>query len=107
MKKTYKCKSIFSSKNSVEKKVTSTIAADHTHQFHILSRPFIWPEPDVIVLCYSSIDTDSFHEAETVIWPDLNERYPDIPIILVATKCDARPDEELWSMDEGKSFITV
>ena len=59
----------------------------------------------MIVLCYSSIDTNSFHEAETVIWPELNERYPDVPIILVATKCDARPDEELWSMDEGKSFI--
>ena len=58
----------------------------------------------MIVLCYSSIDTNSFHEAETVIWPELNERYPDVPIILVATKCDARPDEELWSMDEGKSF---
>ena len=56
----------------------------------------------MIVLCYSSIDTNSFHEAETVIWPELNERYPDVPIILVATKCDARPDEELWSMDEGK-----
>ena len=59
----------------------------------------------MIVLCYSSIDTNSFHEAETVIWPELNERYPDVPIILVATKCDARPDEELWSMDEGKSII--
>jgi len=70
-------------------------------------RPYIWPEPDVIVLCYSSIDTDSFQEAETVIWPDLNERYPDTPIILVATKCDARPDEEIWSMDEDSASKNI
>ena len=56
----------------------------------------------MIVLCYSSIDTNSLNEVETVIWPELNERYPNIPIILVATKCDARPDEELWSMEEGR-----
>ena len=66
------------------------------------NRPYLWPEPDVIVLCYSSIDTNSLNEVETVIWPELNERYPNIPIILVATKCDARPDEELWSMEEGR-----
>ena len=67
-----------------------------------INRPYLWAEPNVIVLCYSSIDTNSFEHVESVIWPELNERYSNTPIILVATKCDARPDEEIWSMDEGK-----
>ena len=46
-----------------------------------------------------------FSEAEAVIWPDLNHRFPGVPIILVATKCDLRyeEDEQLWQIDEDSA----
>ena len=87
--------------------INSIISAAHYIAFKFtitdrINRPYLWAEPNVIVICYSSIDTNSFEQVESVIWPELNERYSNTPIILVATKCDARPDEEIWSMDEGK-----
>ncbi len=42
---------------------------------------------------------DSFVDAETVIFSELTERYPDVPLILCATKCDVDGDEE-----DGDSF---
>ena len=76
-------------------------------------RPYLCPEPDIIVLCYSTIEAESFTEAKTVIWPDLNQRFPGVPVILVATKCDARFDntaetelEQLWQIDEDSASST-
>ncbi len=44
----------------------------------------------MVVLCFSSVSLDSFVEAETVLWPEISERYPMAPVILVATKCDLK-----------------
>ncbi len=56
-------------------------------------RPFLAPRPDVIVLAFSSMDVDSFVECEKEIWPELCERFPlTPPIILVATKCDLKDE---------------
>lgn len=63
----------------------------------------------MIVLCFSSVDPSSYCELESVIWPDLNQRFPGVPLILVATKCDARADEKdvgeegIWQIDTGDS----
>ncbi len=74
-----------------------------------MPRPDFWPEPDIIVLCYSSVDIHSIKQIEAEIWPELAEKYPGIPVILVATKCDAREDtdqyntEEFWQIDEDSA----
>jgi len=51
-------------------------------------RPCLSPRPSVIMLCFARGDVDTFVEAETVIFPELTERYPHVPVILCATKCD-------------------
>ncbi len=56
----------------------------------LLYRPILYPKPSVVVLCFSSVSLDSFVEAETVLWPEISERYPMAPVILVATKCDLK-----------------
>ena len=75
--------------------------------FFYFKRPYTHPEPDIIVLCYSATDLTSFNEVETIIWPELRDKFPYVPIILVATKCDAREKdpaiEEFWHMDSGDS----
>lgn len=52
----------------------------------------IWPipEPHVIVICYSITESTSFIEVGTEIIPELNERFPNVPRILVATKEDLK-----------------
>ena len=47
----------------------------------------------MILLCFSCDSLDSLVEAETVITPELLERYPGVPIVLVATKCDLKAVE--------------
>ena len=46
--------------------------------FTVLSRS-LWP---------SVLDELSAFKAETVIFPELTGRYPHVPVILCATKCD-------------------
>jgi len=105
-------------KKKFEEKVSSTIltssssASNKEQQLDemtlcLTTRPYTHPEPDVIVLCYSATDLTSFNEVETIIWPELRDKFPYVPIILVATKCDAREKdpaiEEFWHMDSGDS----
>ena len=53
-------------------------------------RPFLAPRPDVILMTFSSVDMDSFVECETEIWPEVADRFPLVPVILVALKCDLK-----------------
>ena len=52
----------------------------------------IWPipEPNVIVICYSVVDPTSFLAVGNEIISELNERFPNVPRILVATKDDLK-----------------
>jgi hypothetical protein len=68
----------------------------------VAPRPWLCPDPDIIVLCYSVNDIKSMKEAENVIWPDLRSKFEGVPILLVATKCDLRDyEEDFWSMEEN------
>jgi hypothetical protein len=44
---------------------------------------------------YVRVDMDSFVDAETMIYPELTERYPGVAIILCATKCDVDNEDEM------------
>lgn len=68
-------------------------------------RPCLSPHPSVILLCYSIVDMDSFVEAENVIYPELTERYPFVPVILVATKCDLK-EREVPGSPAGMSSVS-
>jgi GTPase SAR1 family protein len=46
------------------------------------------------ILCYSVDNPDSFTNIENEIWTEVKERFPDIPIILVANKSDLIREEE-------------
>ena len=70
----------------------------------------IWPipEPHVIVVCYSSIDTTSFIEVGTDIIPELNQRFPNVPRILVATKEDLKTNiSTMMTVESGLSDINI
>lgn len=70
-------------------------------------RPFLAPDPDVILLCYSCCDIDSFMDSEKDIYEDLVKRFPDTPIILVGTKSDLRDSEpEVVSLVDRNLLIS-
>lgn len=71
------------------------------------ARPWLCPDPHVIVLSYSVVDLSSFLEAETTIWPELSEKFPNTPVILVANKCDIKDAHEFSTMDEKEQDITT
>lgn len=56
--------------------------------------PLLSPEPDVLVLCYACDNPESFKAAEGWISAELKERFPGVPIILVATKSDLARDQQ-------------
>ena len=86
---------------------TVTLSNTLSTSLSSIPRPYTHPEPDVIVLWYFATDLTSFNKVETIIWPELWDKFPYVPIILVATKCDAREKdpaiEEFWHMDSGDS----
>ena len=59
----------------------------------------IWPipEPNVIVICYSVVDPTSFLAVGNEIISELNERFPNVPRILVATKDDLKEKQKISS----------
>ena len=70
----------------------------------------IWPipEPHVIVICYSPTDTTSFIEVGTEIVPELNQRFPNVPRILVATKEDLKTNISTGrSSESGLSDLNI
>ena len=70
----------------------------------------IWPipEPHVIVICYSPTDRTSFIEVGTEIVPELNQRFPNVPRILVATKEDLKPNiSTVRSVESGLSNLNI
>ena len=72
----------------------------------IRDRPI--PEPHVIVICYSPTDTTSFIEVGTEIVPELNQRFPNVPRILVATKEDLKTNiSTVRSSESGSSDLNM
>ncbi|XP_059081590.1 uncharacterized protein LOC131879318 [Tigriopus californicus] len=70
-------------------------------------RPFLAPDPDVILLCYSCCDIDSFMDSEKDICEDLVKRFPNTPIIVVGTKSDLRDSEpEVVSLVDRNLLIS-
>ncbi|XP_065206998.1 ras-like GTP-binding protein RhoL [Planococcus citri] len=66
-------------------------------------RPLSYPNTNCFLLCYSISNRSSFDNIITKWHPELKKYCPDVPIILVATKCDLRTTpKEVITLSEGK-----
>eukprot|EP01117_Protostelium_nocturnum_P017475 TRINITY_DN710_c0_g3_i1.p1 TRINITY_DN710_c0_g3~~TRINITY_DN710_c0_g3_i1.p1 ORF type:complete len:196 (+),score=39.72 TRINITY_DN710_c0_g3_i1:172-759(+) len=70
-------------------------------------RPLSYPQTDVFILCYSTVDRRSFENASAKWAPELLHYCPDAPIILVGTKMDAREDKKVLSELYARNTTTV
>ena len=53
-------------------------------------RPLAYPQSNVILICFSLVDRESYKEVKKKWHPEVRLHCPDVPIILVGTKSDLR-----------------
>uniref|UniRef100_A0A8D8Y9G7 Ras-related protein Rac1 n=2 Tax=Cacopsylla melanoneura TaxID=428564 RepID=A0A8D8Y9G7_9HEMI len=57
-------------------------------------RPLSYPQSDLILICFSVVDPNSFKNVRNKWYPEVSHFCPDVPFILVGTKIDLREDQE-------------
>jgi small GTP-binding protein len=72
-------------------------------------RPLSYANANVFLLCFSIISPVSFENVTAKWYPELMHFCPDVPFILVGTKCDIRsdPSEVDKLRSQGQSPITT
>ena len=58
-------------------------------------RPLSYPQTDVFLVLYSSVNPASFENVRNKWYPELTHYCPNAPIVLAATKIDLRQNEEM------------
>ena len=61
-------------------------------------RPLSYPQTDVILVCFSLVDLDSFQKISGEFVPEIKHHCPGTPFLLVGTKADLRND--VWENDK-------
>uniref|UniRef100_A0A914DP45 Uncharacterized protein n=1 Tax=Acrobeloides nanus TaxID=290746 RepID=A0A914DP45_9BILA len=71
-------------------------------------RPLSYPNTDVFVLCFSTVQPVSFDNISTRWVPEIRKCCPNAPILLVGNKLDLRDDPETIRklQTRGKSPVT-
>jgi len=57
-------------------------------------RPLSYPDTDVFLVCFAVDSPDSLYNAYDKWTPEVKHFGPNVPFVLVGTKCDLRDDEE-------------
>jgi Ras-related C3 botulinum toxin substrate 1 len=55
-------------------------------------RPLSYPQTNVFLVCFSVISRDSFANVTEKWVPEVSHHAPNVPILLIGTKCDLRND---------------
>jgi small GTP-binding protein len=56
-------------------------------------RPLSYPNTDIFLICFSVVSRTSFKNVKSKWFPEITHHAPDVPILLVGTKIDARNDD--------------
>lgn len=70
----------------------------HGQESYEQLRPLAYPNSDVFLACFSLISESSFKSIANYWIPEIRQYCPEIPVILVGTKCDERNEK----VDERK-----
>lgn len=58
-------------------------------------RLLVYPDANVVVICFSISDPISFRNVTQTWLPDVNVNCPKVPVLLVGTKSDLRDDKDI------------
>ena len=53
-------------------------------------RPLSYPQTNVVLICFSLVNTDSYHNVTNKWHSEIRHHLPRVPIIIVGTKLDLR-----------------
>ena len=71
-------------------------------------RPLSYPGTDVFLICYAIDLRSSYHNVKQKWIPEITHHCPNVPFILVATKCDLKDTginkENLITTEQGKKL---
>ena len=70
-------------------------------------RPLSYPDTDVLLLCFSVENPDSFENASMKWYPEAKHYCPNVPVVLVGTKTDLRTDEVLIDRATNQKYKHV
>ncbi len=70
-------------------------------------RPLSYPGTDIFFLCYSCVSRTSFTNIETKWLPEILHHSPNTPIVLIATKCDLKTDQNTLDRLRDKNLTLV
>ena len=70
-------------------------------------RPLVYPQTDVILLCFSIVSPVSFENIEYKWHPESSHHIPDTPKILVGTMLDLREQRETVERLEQKGLAPI
>jgi len=58
-------------------------------------RPLSYPQTDVFIIAFSIFSSVSFENVKNKWFPEIKHHSPDVPYLLVGTKCDLRHDQSI------------
>jgi len=71
-------------------------------------RPLSYPQTNVFLICFSLISRDSLSNVTEKWVPEVSHHAPNVPILLIGTKCDLRNDNSqaanLIAKEEGEKL---
>lgn len=70
-------------------------------------RPLSYQEANIILICFAVDFPASLHNVEDKWWPEIAHFCEDVPVILVATKCDLRSDERTKALLSAQGATPV
>ena len=70
-------------------------------------RRISYPNADIFLICFSTIDPASYKNVLTKWCPELREDAPKVPLILVGTKIDQRDVEEIVNILKKKNTLPI
>ena len=73
-------------------------------------RPLSYSGADIILICFSTVSPTSLKMVRQKWYPEVKHYAPDVPILLVGTKVDLRPEEEAKVNDassKDKTYVTT
>lgn len=70
-------------------------------------RPLSYPQTDVFILAFSILQPHSFQNIKTKWFPEIQHHAPDVPILLIGTKCDLRNDQSLIESLKSRGMNVV
>jgi Ras-related C3 botulinum toxin substrate 1 len=70
-------------------------------------RPLVYPDTDIFLVCYSTVDLSSFENVVNKWVPDIRKMCPRTPIVLVGLKKDLREDARMFASFKNGNYYPI